>query len=823
MIFRRGRLSSVQANSVFLVFLVAFSVASTPARATTAPRLAFVTQTPNPLGVADFATVTAAFGSHRGTTEAAPRGGSLHVLYEDGDVVDILDAAFKAACSAQSPLCDPRGAREIDEDGLLIHGVAVRDPVVHWDGDRILFAMSVGAVQYENRWRTHEFYWRLYEIEGLAKDATPVIREVPNQPEGVNNVSPVYGSVEGEIIFTTDLPVTGDMRHYPPLDEYESTPTVSGLWKLDTRTGALTVLDHAPSGAFDPFVDHNGHVIYTRWDHFQADQQANDALSHVADPARPNRFRAYTYQDEDQSGPGDFETVEARIRAALDAPQPDEERAFDLAEPFAPEPHRFNPAYVDPSVHPVGVMFGTYNGAALTTRAPRDAAGRAVRPFLMATFAPWQINQDGREHKSLRHIGRHELLEYLNGTFVDDPSLEERSLPATLWAFNLSEDPLAPGRYLANVSTDARRHGAGALLTMTDGVAGAGDHENANALQIDWLTDPGGDYLLRDPIALSDGTLITAMDRVALSAKSSAPSFDVVDFQLFRLAPAPDAGFHAPDAAPLVAPIAASFSYYEGGGSGRLRTFDGSMWALDPVEISARPRPPAPTPPVHGDFASLLDHEGVSLDDLEAFLEARDLAMIVIRNVTRRDDADRQQPYNLFVDHPLETQTASSVADASCVASGPAACLYGVRFFQLLENKLVRGYERLADMKDGVWRDNGRRGLARPTDHVDALDLSATDAPGAPPASTIIAPDGSVAMLAPARRAVTWQISDALGAPIVRERVWMTLQPGEVRVCNGCHGANELDQTGAASVASDLAALEALLAAMKANGLPSTP
>jgi hypothetical protein len=38
--------------------------------------------------------------------------------------------------------------------------------------------------------------------------------------------------------------------------------------------------------------------------------------------------------------------------------------------------------------------------------------------------------------------------------------------------------------------------------------------------------------------------------------------------------------------------------------------------------------------------------------------------------------------------------------------------------------------------------------------------------------------------------------TDATGTPLVRERYWVTFQPGEVRVCTSCHGLNEQDQAG---------------------------
>ena len=54
----------------------------------------------------------------------------------------------------------------------------------------------------------------------------------------------------------------------------------------------------------------------------------------------------------------------------------------------------------------------------------------------------------------------------------------------------------------------------------------------------------------------------------------------------------------------------------------------------------------------------------------------------------------------------------------------------------------------------------------------------------------------SVAVFVPVRRALAWQSTDPAGTPVVRERYWITMQPGEIRVCDGCHGVNTLNQAG---------------------------
>jgi len=68
--------------------------------------------------------------------------------------------------------------------------------------------------------------------------------------------------------------------------------------------------------------------------------------------------------------------------------------------------------------------------------------------------------------------------------------------------------------------------------------------------------------------------------------------------------------------------------------------------------------------------------------------------------------------------------------------------------------------------------------------------------PAAPPGSAEVYPDGSVAFFVPARRALSWQSLSPTGEPVVRERYWISFQPGEIRACGGCHGVNQIDQAG---------------------------
>ncbi len=180
----------------------------------------------------------------------------------------------------------------------------------------------------------------------------------------------------------------------------------------------------------------------------------------------------------------------------------------------------------------------------------------------------------------------------------------------------------------------------------------------------------------------------------------------------------------------------------------------------------------------------------MSVTAFRDYLAARDLALIVSRDVTTRDQADRQQPFNLAVPGGAST-------------TGGAGTLYPVEYLQLFQGDLLRGLGGVVSPRDG------RRVLAQPMrdggHHPPPSDGSA------PVAAVEVALDGSVAALVPAHRALSWQLTDDAGTPSVRERYWLTFQAGEIRVCADCHGVNTADQAGDPPAANPPQALAALL------------
>jgi len=180
----------------------------------------------------------------------------------------------------------------------------------------------------------------------------------------------------------------------------------------------------------------------------------------------------------------------------------------------------------------------------------------------------------------------------------------------------------------------------------------------------------------------------------------------------------------------------------------------------------------------------VLSEEMVSEAALREWMKARDLALVVVRNQTSRDRADRQQPFNLQVPGGVKTTNGNGR-------------LYEISHFQIFQGNQIRGYTA---------HNRGRRVIAQPM-----ASQGNPAHPSGPAGSVTIARDGSSAAFVPASRALSWQTTDANGEAIVRERVWVTMQPGEIRTCTGCHGENTRNQAGNAASQAKPEALRQLL------------
>jgi hypothetical protein len=418
-------------------------------------------------------------------------------------------------------------------------------------------------------------------------------------------------------------------------------------------------------------------------------------------------------------------------------------------------------------------------------------------------FFPWTILEDGTEGETLNHLGRQELHSYLPSSLNDDPNVIEffGQLPRVNQNsisnfFQIKEDPLKPGRYYG---VDAPEFGtrAGGQVIFLD----APPSQNPDTISVTYVTHrdtagfnedtqppaPNHSGHYRDPLPLSDGTLVAAH---TAETRKDGPTGTVspsrYDYRLKTLKKRGD-GFWTADR-PLSAGITKSVSYWD---PDRKITYSGNLWELQPVEVKPRVRPVKLTVPLPTTEQQVIQQAGVDLTALRSYLVRNNLALAVMRNVTSRDDADRQQPFNLRIAGGVQTVGASGK-------------IYDIAHFQLFQADQVRGIGGIDTPRAG------RRVLAR-TLHDSSALASNKPNPGGPPGSVSVASDGSVAAFVPARRALSWQLTDAQGTPVVRERYWVTFQPGEIRVCASCHGVNDKNQAGASTPANPPQALLELM------------
>lgn len=666
----------------------------------------------------DFASVGSLFANHRPTIGSTGRGGDLMICYPDGSLRNLTREAGFGQVGMQT------GA-----------AISVRDPHVHWSGHKAVFSMVIGAptAQYQQR----VDYWQMYEVSGLGQGQSVSITPVAHQPTDYNNVDPAY-LADDTLVFSSDRPRNGQRHLYPQLDEYESAPTPTGLWKLDPASGAMFLLQHSPSGSFDPFVDSFGRLVFTRWDHLLRDQQGDGVQ---------NPHGAFNY---------DSEAANATALA-------------DRSEVF-PETR---------------LVSGIWTGNRINH------------------FMPWMIRPDGTGEETLNHIGRQEMHGYIERAFTGDPALADfvsvnsgRPNPNdVLHMFQVIEDVTTPGRYLAIDGPEFGAFASGQLLSFS-----APPGMPARNLVVDYLSDrsgagfpepPGANFArYRNPTVLSDGTIVAAHTTTANGATNLGtptapqPSYQ---FRVRRLSAGGNGQF-TPGTA-LTQGIVRTISFYN---PDQLVSYTGPLWELSPAPVKARTRPPTVLDPgLEAPEQAAFAAAGGGLESLQAFMKAWNLGLLVVRDATTRDALDKLQPFNLRV--PGGTQTSV----------GPGQ-LYDVAHFQVVQGDQVRGYGGTGTPSPG------RRVLARWLNDLAAIRFNPPN-PTGPAGSVGIAADGSIAMFVPARRALSWQVTSPSGDPVVRERYWLNVQPGEIRACDGCHGATPTNQVGGSPATNTPLALQELL------------
>src|ERR1041385_5692748 len=220
---------------------------------------------------------------------------------------------------------------------------------------------------------------------------------------------------------------------------------------------------------------------------------------------------------------------------------------------------------------------------------------------------------------------------------------------------------------------------------------------------------------------------------------------------------------------PLTSGISKTVSYWSDSG---LVSYSGIMWELDPVEVVAHTKPVRRVEHLGAPERQVMLEEGIDTTAFQNYLIQHNLAVIVSRNMTNRNTDDRQQPFYLKVHNSL-TQSPN-----------PTGKVYDISHLQIFEADYLRGY--------GLVNGNpapkpGRRILPVPLNDTTVHNPAN---PNGPVGSVQVGTDGSMAAFVPAHRAMTWQLTDSVGVPVVRERFWVTFQPGEVRTCASCHGSN---------------------------------
>ena len=690
--------------SLGLALLPAFPCNLRAQASTTPYPILFVTQVPVP---ADFTTIGSTFGNHRATMGAVFRGGDLMIRYPNGALRNLTAEA---------------GFGQVGHQGA--QAIAVRDPCVHFSGNKAVFSMVVGAPT--QQYAVQSFYWQLYEVTGLGVGQTAVITRVPYQPEACNNVAPIYAS-DDRIIFASDRSRTGE-AHLKQLDEYETAPTVSGLFSLNPYAGDLFMMTHSPSGDFTPLLDSFGRVVFTRWDHLQRDQQA----------------------DADALGGGSYGTFNYSSEAVNATPLSDRTEVF-------PEPRPYRADLLQ---------------------------GTNLRGHRFNHFFPWMMHQDGTELETLNHIGRHELHNYFDKSINGDSNVVE-FIAASSGRWNsksienmlhIAERPDAAGTYVAVNPPEFSTHSGGQLVQMT-----LPPGANPDQMQAVWITHPetagysnnatsNHSGLYRDPLPLSDGRLVAVHTSQTVADSNLGTNAAPISRYDFRLKLLDTSGLYAVAGAPLTAGIQKTLTWWS---PDILVTYSGPLWELNPVEVRARPRPPAPFTPLPQQELMAFVQAGVDVQAFRAWLHRHGLAVIVSRNVTLRDSHDRQQPSNLRI---AGTATQS--------AAGPGM-MYDVSHMQIFQGDLLRGIGGQNSPKPG------RRVLAQPLHETTVVNPPAL---GAPAGSVTLGADGSMAAIVPARRALSWQLVAPSGEPVVRERYWLDFQPGEIRSCTTCHGLNTASQ-----------------------------
>jgi hypothetical protein len=217
-------------------------------------------------------------------------------------------------------------------------------------------AMVVGAPPAQ--FVVQSYRWQLYEVQPVwDRGRRCRSRPWPTSPPVSTTSIRLYLS-DGSIVFTSDRPRNGAAHLYPQHDEYESTATTSGLWRLDAGQRRPEACSTTPRPA--------------------TSIPSSTAMAACCSPAGTT-CSATSRRTSPAIPFGNFDVASEDAGAPVVA---------GITEPF-PEPR-------------VAAQGSTVNGHRFNN------------------FFPWQIAQDGTAAEFLNHLGRHEFHTYFDRAFNND-------------------------------------------------------------------------------------------------------------------------------------------------------------------------------------------------------------------------------------------------------------------------------------------------------------------------------------------------------------------------------------------------------------------
>ncbi|MEI7687512.1 MAG: Calx-beta domain-containing protein, partial [Planctomycetota bacterium] len=573
---------------------------------------------------------------------------------------------------------------------------------------------------------------------------------------------------------------------------YNALPCNTGLWRLDRTQSPAEVkqIIHSPSGSFTPFVDSTGRVMFVQWDHLSRDVFASYDREVIG--TAPQSFNGH--------GTFDSETGSSFTLGTAGTIATSNYTTFN----FFPEPRNFDV----PALTALGTFVQGGNTVPIFN-------GIAINHFF-----PWECREDGSSHETDRHVGRHELggTSPLRPSYKDDDNLVNASFshPTAVNFFHLAESPTSPGTFYAINSGESGTHTSGPIVSYVSTAALNPDNMAPtyitpalpNSAQ-PWTTQD----VYRNPVPLANGSLLAAHSTMTQNDTNIGTAAAPLSRFAFRLRSLISNGTNMiPDSSiTFTTPQnVTNIQYYA---YGSLVTYTGApLWELDPVEVVVRNKPAQLNSTIAAPEQAVFDAVGVHAPTYQAYLRANNLALVAGRDVTRRDAADKQQPYNLKV-------AWSNHQTLGAVIPSVTQKIYDVGWMQIFQADAIRAYTHNGQNPSALPAP-GRRLMPTPLHGQAITEMPVT--PGAPAGAVKIADDGSWAAVLPAGRALTWHMLDGAGTKSqVKERVEVTFAPGEVRSCAVCHGVNTHDQAGNLGVpSSQPQALSPLLQFWKTNHPP---